>query len=285
MKNNRLSFRCSLIISSLLHFLILASFRGEMFTPVERKDTPSEAVINDSKVKITLYSKNQSSSPKPTKKGVRAKSRRREKNDDHLGISFSKLGVDKVNSEMGKVGNVSFSRQFNLYQHINQYLHYPSLLSQNNVEGHVHVKVTFNKNGLKRMSIKTHHPLLRVFVASLLERALNPSHLSRHYKEKLAQAKMVFHFELTTDMNKEKTKIDKLLYFYRRKYGGETGVEKVAQGTATTLAYLSNILLLYQHRPDFMRSDKELTERILKEQAQLKIKDHPFFNREVLQYD
>ena len=41
------------------------------------------------------------------------------------------------------------------------------------------------------MSLKTLHPLLRFYVATVLERALNHHHLSRHYNEKPLKIKSV----------------------------------------------------------------------------------------------
>ena len=273
------NYSFSLITSFLLHLVFLLNinlFKSHTIL-IKKENVRKEIKLKikksalPSKSKIAQYPSSSNHSLKKKKRG----------------LQFSQLGIKGPVQQLSRnaqVGKVSGSKNINLYHQINQYYSYPQAFSKNGIEGFAHVSLILNKNGFKQMKIITHNPFLRVNIARVIEKSLHTNYLKQNFSLKFVHIDMIFQMELTTNLSKKPETLDKELYFYRKSYGGDSGTEKVAKGVTKTLSYVANFLVLLQHRPDFLRSQKELMSRLLKNQKWRKFKEHYFFNHEKKNY-
>ncbi len=258
----------ALLLSILIHGLTLFKI-----TKIKKK----QFIIQE---KITIYKLKVNKKRKKEKKKILFSNKISSKKS----ISFSDLSISKDYNPSHKSKEIGISGQIYFYNQINQYLSYPKEFVKFNIEGLAFVKVYYNKKGLKRLTIKSNNPFVRSYTSKIIESSITNSFLKKNARNKIEYAEMIFHFELTTDLSKKPILNNKQLYFYRKEYGGDSGLEKITKTTIKTLSLLSNIVQLLNYRPDILRTDSELIKRMLKEKEWGNLKKNYFFINETKIY-
>jgi hypothetical protein len=192
-----------------------------------------------------------------------------EKRASHKLSKLSQLAIPKSALIPKKViktfeGTQSGSHGFNLHEQIKQGVSYPTEFADLSIEGHVFVKIYIDKEGKyqeTKSKFKFSSPFLAIHVRRVLRQTLSKP--LRNLAEGYYPARFIF--ELTTGLpNDDLRSLENgQLNFYRKRYGGTKGVDKVNIALTETIASISNVLSLLKHLPSVKKQRKRELQRFL----------------------
>ncbi len=194
---------------------------------------------------------------------------------------FSQLAIPR-NAVIGKKviktfeGTQSGSHGNNLHEQIKQGVSYPSEFADLSIEGHVFVKIYIDSKGQYRESkskFKFSSPFLAIHVRRVLRQTLSMP--LRNLAEGYYPARFIF--ELTTGLSNDQLRNleNGQLNFYKKRYGGTKGVDKVNIALTETIATISNVLTLLKHLPSAKKRHKKRLRKFL-----MQLKDDPMWAKE-----
>ncbi|MBF0297316.1 MAG: hypothetical protein HQK51_01265 [Oligoflexia bacterium] len=162
-----------------------------------------------------------------------------------------------------------------IFQNISQYLNYPDVLYKNGITGKVNVRIVFDKNGIyqeKLTKFDSTNEFIKVQVARTLRKSVGVKSIFKDNFNKNLQRDFfvvdtTFYFAVTANTNEHSHDeiFDSKLHFYRVKIGevsAATTGQKIAYRTLRTLQILRNPLLLLEHRPNWLKTERELVREI-----------------------
>lgn len=243
-----------LIISLLLHCVLFfkENIKSDKIKPIQEK-----------KVNLKLIKKTQ-----VEMKTLKTKKSKLEK------ITFSMLGIpslEKVDSNQYEVKSNkyhSIQKSNLLFNAIEEQLIYPNELVENNIQGHVSVRIYLNKGNQydeKLTKIKGASPFIKVHIARTLRKVLIPEFIKNLNIKKLTRYNIVFNFKLTSEKRAqdESRLLEDSFYFYRQEYGVSSKGDKIIKGVDKTLMNLTNWFTLLEYLPDSDQT-KQRKMRIIK---------------------
>jgi len=237
----------ALLISICIHLLLFTSFKSnEIKTPVKMPKSTTYRIRIDTRGKAN-------------------KKKQRNKQKKSSDISWEDLQVSKQ-YEGGKIEEKGMilggSVAVNLKERIEQQVYYPQELAKIGIFGKVHAKIYIDSKGVyheKFSTFKSHSKYLEIHVRRILRSALNDKLRGRFKKE--AYYSTLFEFDLTTGTKSLAS--EKSLYFYRKRYGVVTGVDKLNNGLVKVLSGLTNIFTLLEYLPSSQEEQKLKVKKLL----------------------
>lgn len=180
----------------------------------------------------------------------------------------------------GYVKDIDFknagTKKSKLYDYIEEGLTFPESFQKFNVSGAVSSRLYFNNRGefdITMSSFNSKNGFLRYHVMTYLERKLKGFKLGDDFSEGFVDASFIFKFKVS-GLNFPKTYGKDQFIFERTGFKAATGPAQALLEVGQTLISLLNLL---KFRPDFLKSNSELSS----EQRALfrfqQIRQHPYY--------
>ncbi|MBF0360891.1 MAG: hypothetical protein HQK49_07760 [Oligoflexia bacterium] len=219
--------------------------------------------------------------------------------DNMSGKLSNSTSISETNTEKEDDGHL-----LSVFKNIGQYLNYSDLLFKNGISGIVKVRIVFDKSGIyqeKLSKFDSTNGFVKVHVAKVLRESLGQksifhSDINKSLEKDFFVIDATFSFIISANRRNEsfdeinnyydeKKVFDEInnstLYFKRIKYGegqSSSTAQKVAYRAERLLQIVQNHLLLWKYRPNWLRSDKELTKEIYELNKLKEFMDDPIWN-------
>lgn len=170
-------------------------------------------------------------------------------------LAFNPKNLRMEDLEIHQINDLNLQKQNIVFNHIDQYLIYPTELIENEIYGFVTAEIFIDKNLQyleNKTKIKGSSRYLNVHIARVLRLALKSLNQKELNIKKLTRFNLLFEFRLTTSKELlEKSKItDQYFFFYRQEYGAVKNQDKINKAFGKALLHITNWFSLLEYLPD-----------------------------------